>query len=579
MTSNSQTWRSVLFTRFFGEDVRDRQVRVATIIGGLTGLGFAIFNLLSGTRSALGMIELGTVLFLIVPTIFMSRYSHLASYCETMLMLACMVIMSALVVLGGNEGTGLFWINATPFLAFFLKGQRGGWRYSLALMALTFVYLYWFAPLLPFAYQRTPVVTQRFLLSLGFYTLLAATFNYVRNQNVEQIRQARDAADAALLQLKQANQKTEAAYAAKSRFLAAASHDLRQPAHALGLFVAQMNPASTKPELIAGLDASVRAMQEMLDVFFDYSRLDAGSVSLQLQPVAVEGLFEQLRICFVNLAEQKGLRLRMRPSKAWLQSDPVLLQRVLLNLVSNAIRYTERGGILVTCRIRQNQACIQIRDTGIGISPEHQDKIFEEFYQVRNQARDRTQGLGLGLSMVQRSCELLQHPLTLHSQPNRGSCFTLTVPLAPAPRPVPPPVAEAAAPLRATSHLSVLLIEDDVLSSAATLGLLESWGYSVYAAHDGASALALCPGQVVPDFVVCDYRLPGSANGIELIAQLRQACGREVPACLVSGDIGEQLRQRATSARLELLPKPVQASRLRSVMQNTIRIKPASGLA
>ena len=428
-------WLSARFTQLLDSDLRDqperdRQVHVTTAIGASVGLLFAIYNLSTEGMMALGLIELGAVMLLVVPAFFMSRRTGWSEFSESLLLLAAMVIFGALIVLGGVEGSGLFWVYTAPFLAFFLKGQRSGWRYCLGFLALVIVYLAWLAPQLPFSYRHSPTLSLHFVLSLVFYTLVAAAFNHVGSRSEQQLRLAQAATAKAMQELQLSKEKTEAAYAAKTRFLAAASHDLRQPAHALGLFVAQLEQGPVTPELVRGLDASVSALQEMLDVFFDYSRLDTLSGQVSTRPVQIEQLFRQLRVLFANLAAQKGLRLRIRSSAAWVQTDPVLLQRILLNLVSNAVRYTARGSILVSCRVRQGQARIEIRDSGIGIAPEHHDKIFEEFFQVRNQARDRSQGLGLGLSMVQRTCELLHHPLSLRSALHRGSCFTLTVPLA-----------------------------------------------------------------------------------------------------------------------------------------------------
>lgn len=418
------------FIRVFGQRERVQQLRVATVIGASVGLMFAIFNLCTEGMQVLGLVELTAVLLLVVPAFFMSSRPRWRTTAETLLMMAALTIFGALIVLGGIEGTGLFWVYTAPFLVFFLKGQRAGWRYCLGFLAGTAIYLIWLAPVLTFAHPYSASVSFHFVLSLAFYTLVAGAFHYVDSRHVQQLRQARDAAGAALQQLQQSNEITQAAYAAKTRFLAAASHDLRQPAHAIGLFSAQLEASGVNPELVAGLDASVQAMQEMLDVFFDYSRLDMQATSVELLPVELEPLFKQLRVCFSDLAAQKGLRLRIRPTTLRVQSDPVLLQRILLNLLSNALRYTESGSIFVGCRLRQGQACIEIRDSGIGISPEHHAQIFEEFFQVKNQARDRRQGLGLGLSMVQRSCELLGHTLTLRSALQRGSCFTLVLPLA-----------------------------------------------------------------------------------------------------------------------------------------------------
>lgn len=268
--------------------------------------------------------------------------------------------------------------------------------------------------------------------------------------------------------LEAARLKAENASQAKSRFLASASHDLRQPAHALGLFVARLaqlpHDAQTK-HLVDSMDASVRAMQDMLDGFFDISRLDSEQAQISRVAFPIEGIFGQLRNSFASAAGDKGLRLRFRPTKAWVESDPGLLHRILLNLVSNAVRYTQQGGILVACRPTQDdtQLRIEVRDSGVGIAAQHHEEIFQEFFQVENPERDRDKGLGVGLSIVDRACRLLNHPLSMRSAPGSGTRFTLTVPLAPA---RPDGSYEDATILAAKvefNGLRVLLIEDDAL--------------------------------------------------------------------------------------------------------------------
>ena len=557
-----QHWLAAKAKDEFAPDERSQQVRVATTIGAVVGFLFSVFNLLTPGMLPLGVIELASVLFLVLPAIAINRYPGWVGFSETLLMLAAIVIFGALIVFGGVEATGLFWVYTTPFLAFFLKGQRLGWLYSLGFMSITTCYFLWVAPLLTFAHRYSPVVVVHFLLSLGFYILLAAAFDYVRTRRDEQLRQAKE--------------KMEAAYLAKSRFLAAASHDLRQPAHALGMFVSRLTQLPNDPEtteVVAGVDASVRALQEMLDVFFDYSRLEAQSTDIRLRPLSIESIFDKLRMFFANMAAEKGLHLRIRASPAWVQSDPVLLQRILFNLVSNALQYTHQGSIFVTCRPAHGltQARIEVWDSGIGVATQHHEKIFEEFFQVENQERDRNKGLGLGLSMVERSCRLLDHPLTLRSGLGCGSRFTLRVPLAPRQATA---AGEAPADLALKGELEglqVLLIEDDDLGSLALQGLLASWGCRVTVAGDAHMALDQLQHRPRPDYIVSDYRLRGVHNGIDAIRLLRESSGHDIAACLISGDTETGLRQKALAAGLVLLQKPVQPAKLRSMLRQFVR--------
>jgi signal transduction histidine kinase/ActR/RegA family two-component response regulator len=549
-----------------GLDKRARHVRAASSIGLVVALLFSVYNLLTPGLLVLGVIELAAALVLLTPAVVMSHTPSRVGASETLLLLSAGLIFGALIVTGGIAGTGLFWVYTVPFLAFFLKGQRLGWMYSLAFLGLAAAYLLGLRPVLPTAYPFSALVSAHFLLSLSFYTLVAAAFNHVRSQYEAQLKQRKDEAEAASL--------------VKSRFLAAASHDLRQPAHALGMFVARLTqlPHDTPTRaLVDGVDASVRALQEMLDAFFDYSRLDAPSMQVHTQAFPVNHLFEQLRINFEGVAASKGLRLRIRPSGVWLQTDPVLLHRVLLNLVGNALQHTRTGVVLVVCRpvFGATQARIEVWDSGVGIAPEFHQKIFEEFFQVGNPERDRSKGLGLGLSIVARSCRLLNLPLRMRSEVGCGSRFCVQVPTTPAQT-----MAECAAVAEISGgatfdQLHVLLIEDDALGGMALKGLLESWGCQVTVADTALAALALLRHAPAPDLVVSDFRLRGEINGIEAVRMVREVIGLDVAACLISGDTAQQVREQVQAAGLVLLQKPVRPAKLRSVLRHAVQSKTA----
>jgi signal transduction histidine kinase len=550
-----------------GLDERARHVRAASTIGLVVASFFSVFNLLTPGFLVLGLIELAAVLLLVAPAVVLSNTQSRVTVAETLLLLSAGVIFGALIVTGGIEGTGLFWVYTLPFLAFFLKGQRQGWLYGVAFLSLVTLYFLLIGVDLLGPRHFSPVVSTHFVLSLGFYTLVAAAFNHVRSRYEAQLRQGKEQA--------------EAAYQAKSRFLAAASHDLRQPAHALGMFVARLTqlPHDTQTkELVAGVDASVRALQEMLDAFFDYSRLDGVSIDVRLSAFPINRIFDQLRTSFSAMATDKGLRLCIRPSCLWLNSDPVLLHRVLLNLLSNAVQNTSQGSILVICRPPQGTgpARIEVLDSGIGMASEHHEKIFEEFFQIGNHERDRAKGQGLGLSLVARACRLLNHPLRLRSALDRGTRFTLEVPVAPtatlpADLAVPPTVDFLVK--SALDGFRVLLIEDDALGGLALQGVLASWGCQVAIARDASTACALLPSLAQPEFILSDYRLPGQHNGIEAIRLLRGQLGHEVAACVISGDTEDAVRHQVQQAGLVLLQKPVRPAKLRSLLRHAAQAK------
>ncbi|MBK9444527.1 MAG: response regulator [Comamonadaceae bacterium] len=556
----SMVFSSSESSRLIDLNERGRHVRAASSIGLVVALLFSVLNIVLLAQPLLGWIELATSLLLVAPAVVISRQQRWVSLAESLLLSSSVVIFSALIALGGVEGTGLFWVYTLPFLAFFLKGQRLGWIFSLIFwvwVTLYFLVVETWTDLPP---VHSNVVRIQFLLSLAFYILVAAAFNHVRGRFEASLQQRKDQA--------------EAAYQAKSRFLASASHDLRQPAHALGMFVARLSQLPYNPQtqvLVAGVEASVKALQDMLESFFDYSRLDAPSMQVRVQAFAVNLVLAQLRTGFEGMAAQKGLRLRIRPSRLWLTSDPILLHRVLLNLVSNAVQHTHRGSILVACRPCQgfSQARIEVWDSGIGIAAEHHSMVFEEFFQVGNPERDRAKGLGLGLSIVARSCQLLNHPVKLCSTLGRGTRFTVQVPLA-TEAPAPTPTDLEPAPLADLKGLRVILIEDDVLGRQALRGMLESWGCTVRTAehtHAARDALTQMPA---PDFILSDFRLPGQFNGIQAVQMLRQALGHEVAACVISGDTDNTVRQQVLAAGLVLLQKPVRPAKLRSVLRRSM---------
>src|SRR5262245_39959669 len=331
-------------------------------------------------------------------------------------------------------------------------------------------------------------------------------------------------------------QQLEAANLAKSRFLAAASHDLRQPLHALNWFVTQLRSEKDQAErtrLVERIETATRAMDELFNALLDISKLDAGVLAPTISEFPVDQLLKRIALTFSATAREKGLRFQIISNDAWIRSDVILLERILLNLVSNAVRYTVRGGVVVGCRRRADLLRIEVWDTGVGITENQRQNVFREFYRLGTTEQDRG-GLGLGLAIVDRLCRLLGHPIELTSSVGRGSRFAVLLPLA--------------APRAAAQHQSavaidlamgkfVVVIDDDPLVLDAMRGVLKSWGCSVLTAKSDSAALAaLAREERQPDLIISDYRLGDARTGFEVIELLRGAIGADIPAFLISGD-------------------------------------------
>lgn len=363
----------------------------------------------------------------------------------------------------------------------------------------------------------------------------------------------------------------------KARFLAAASHDLRQPLHALNLFVAQLQGESDPIErsrLIAQVDATVGAINELFNALLDMSKLEAGVLEPNLMELPVVQLLKRVETTFAESAREKGLRLRVVPSTAWIRSDFILLERILFNLVSNAVRYTARGGVVIGCRRRGEWLRLEVWDSGPGIPHDQQQYIFGEFHRLAAPERDHRSGLGLGLAIVERLGRLLEYPVELSSRLGKGSRFAVSVPLVaerggPAEAPV-----SSAMPADPVRGKVIMVIDDDALVLDSMRGLLQSWDCIVATAASGPEALArLAELGETPDVIVSDYRLADGKSGIEAIESLRGALGVAIPAFLISGEtVPERLRDASASGFL-LLHKPVPPMALRAVLNRFLKAR------
>ncbi|TXI30769.1 MAG: hybrid sensor histidine kinase/response regulator [Nitrosomonas oligotropha] len=398
---------------------------------------------------------------------------------------------------------------------------------------------------------------------------LAQMLNYALQLNFENAT-LREQSD-------QARQEAEQANTAKTRFLATASHDLRQPIHALNLFFAELSDRvqdANTSALITQINSAIRTMNTMLSALLDVSKLDAGVIKPATEPVDLATLFTRLASEFVPIAQENHNRLRVQMTAAVVQSDPLMLERMLRNLISNALRYTMQGRVLVVARVYDQLVRISVMDTGMGIPADQLDKIFIEFYQVGNPARNRQQGLGLGLSIVKKLADLLKHPITVSSTIGVGSCFSITLPLAQ----ISQDFSSAKLPddfidFSLAGYL-VLVIDDDVTILDAMRSLLTYWGCRVMVATHSSDALQqIASDDSEIDLLIIDYRLSENQSGIVTARKIQNHVRLSLPVILLTGDTAPERLREATASGFALLHKPVEIPMLRSMMEKLVSLK------
>jgi signal transduction histidine kinase/CheY-like chemotaxis protein len=416
-----------------------------------------------------------------------------------------------------------------------------------------------------------------YLLTDRFVRALNATEHL--NAELEQRVAEKSAALSAQLQVtRAAKEGAEAANRAKSSFLAAASHDLRQPLHALGMFSQALTERTRDADdqlLAQRITTSVAALEDLFSALLDVSKLDAGVIVAQPCDFAIRPLLDRLaEECLPELLE-RGLKLGIVCGDAVIRSDPVLIERILRNLVANALRYTQCGGIVIGCRRRGSTYSLEVWDSGPGIAAAQRARIFEEFYQIGNPGRDRTRGLGLGLAIVRRLAELLGHAIDVQSREGRGSVFRVR---APAGNPQAVVTHEAPALVKGTlAGRRILVVDDEAEVRDATVGLLSEWGCIVVATADASSAQRAYAGRIGPEAMLVDFRLGDGIDGLETIAVLRRAFGSATPAVLVSGESGTLELSRIQASGMALLHKPLPPARLRSLLAHLLRPEADAG--
>ncbi|MBS0444806.1 MAG: response regulator [Proteobacteria bacterium] len=449
------------------------------------------------------------------------------------------------------------------------------------------------------AFEVAVIIIMTAMLARNYRQTLRRVLSLKRRADrlVQQVRVEKQAADAA-------RQQAEVANRAKTQFFTAASHDLRQPLHAMGLFAEALRqrvhapagpPQGRVPEgearrvlddpevaqLVNSINESVDALEGLFSELLDITRIDAGGIEVHRESFAMGDILRKLRLHFEPSAFEKGLALRLRGALRVVDADPLLVERILRNLVSNAIRYTNDGSVLVSCRARGSRVIVQVWDTGLGIREQEQAKIFEEFYQVPNRpeiAPHQRKGLGLGLAIVKRLADLMDAPLTLRSQPGRGTVFTLDLPAGTAPRP-----RAQALPGKGPTGLTldgrrIVIVEDEPAVRAGLEVLLHGWGATLES-FDSVAACAVwadaaAQAGVRPDLLIVDYRLEEGQTGVDAIVAMRRRFGREVPAIVVTGSTMTGHDRDAQEHDFHLLLKPVVPNKLRAMIAFKLGVKP-----
>ncbi|MBL8884071.1 MAG: response regulator [Hyphomicrobium sp.] len=398
-----------------------------------------------------------------------------------------------------------------------------------------------------------------------------------------QIRARTEELKSALLKLEKANEELESARDAaeranrsKTRFFTAVGHDLLQPLHAARLSLGELADAQQhlpNQRLAASVSTSLTAIEDLLTSILDLSKLEAGMLVPAIQPIALGALFEQLVSGIQPIARRKGLLLKCRPAHQTVASDPLMLRRILQNLLANATNYTQKGGLLLAARTRGDHVRIEVWDTGPGISPQERERIFEEFQRGVASERSGGTGFGLGLSIVKRMSEALQHPLDLCSRMGHGTRFAISVPISDAAAPAPRSGFELAIPAAyGRMDVPVIVIDNDLAVLEAMQSLLRRWGADVRLARDLEDIGDIMGrGDFKPAIVLADFHLDDGICGLDAVKRIRVLQNEDIPAILITADRTNETAEAAQKEGCELLHKPVKPAELRALMQHLLK--------
>lgn len=495
-------------------------------------------------------------------------------------------------VFWGGAGVLFFTPEFTTHLIYLIMFQFG----LIAGGAVSLAYLRWAFPLFAFI-TVIPIAVLLLLENDWYYFWIAITIVFsmlimfglshnvynsithslvIRFENEALVKKLQQQA----LELKKQKENAVKANKDKSRFLASASHDLRQPIHSLSLLTDALEPqveSKTGRSILKLIRSANSSLYSLLSSLLDISKLDAGVIEPTIKRIALTPLLRQLVDNYRMVAVNKGVQLRFRVHDCYVDSDHALLSSAIMNLLDNAIKYTPQGGaVLVAMRVYKQQVKVQVWDTGIGIDLHHQEKIYDEFLQLSNPERDKEKGLGLGLSISKRLLQLLGYPLSLQSIVNKGSVFSILMPLSALPDTSPLNKQNIALTRHSVSdkkRTTVLVIDDNTTVCEATSVVLKSWGYHVIIASDieEVRTIAFSVNAKKIDVIAADYRLRKNTTGIEAIKVFEQLSGCiDIPAFLLTGDTDPVRIQEASSFGLPLLHKPLKQGELKMVLRSLI---------
>ncbi|MDH5353863.1 MAG: hybrid sensor histidine kinase/response regulator [Gammaproteobacteria bacterium] len=456
-----------------------------------------------------------------------------------------------------------------------MTGVTVGSSASLSNFAWSY-YAFAIPTLLPFAYVLASEGSIEFAVLAAMLTvfLILQILISRKNKNIidESIRLRSDNS-ALVQQLLLEKNRVESESAAKTRFLAAASHDLRQPMHAMGLFLDildEQSQGSPQAKIIEKIKRSSAALESLLVSLLDISKLDANAVSVENRPFKIQSHFDLLANEFESIAAEKKLQIRFAPCSLYLTSDKQVVERILRNFISNAIRYTEQGRVLVGCRRRETSVVISVYDTGIGIQPDKTQIVFEEFQQLNNHSRDRSKGLGLGLAIVRRLADLLEAKLSLKTTAGKGSVFSIELPSSSV-EDITQLNLSAPASTGELSGKFVVIVEDEVEIRDGLNLLLDGWGCEIEELSGAGDVKRVLSQSRKPDLIVTDYRLPDRETGLEVIREIHDFYqDSTIPAIIVTGDTSPDRIKQVGDSGFVVLHKPVPGGKLRATMNSLL---------